>query len=130
MKKQHWRDWGVLLLGAWIFVTPWIMPHSMAAEVPGSAGTLAVFDLWVVGAAVALIAAAAILVFNAWYEWLNLALGAWLVVSPWALGFNAEPALTWNAVVAGALVVLFAGWTLVAEQGRAQQRSKSRPHGA
>lgn len=40
------------------------------------------------------------------------ATGAWLLVSPWPLGFSASTALMWNAVIVGALVALLAAWTL------------------
>lgn len=44
-----------------------------------------------------------------WQDWLNLILGAWLIVSPWALGFaDAQPAAgtTW---LLGAAIAIFAG---------------------
>jgi hypothetical protein len=39
---------------------------------------------------------------------LKLALGALLMVSPWALGFITETAIAWNAVLSGSLVVMLA----------------------
>jgi hypothetical protein len=43
----------------------------------------------------------------------NFALGAWLLVSPWVLGFSGSGILMWNAVIFGALVLGFAGWALL-----------------
>jgi SPW repeat len=36
-----------------------------------------------------------------WQDWASLALGAWLAVSPWALGFSAHDWATSNAVAVG-----------------------------
>lgn len=44
-------------------------------------------DLWVTGAAIAVISLAAIVAYTRWEEWANLLLGLWLIVSPWILGF-------------------------------------------
>lgn len=117
MKKQHWQDWIVLLLGAWVFSSPWLLPHGMTGEAIGGAGASAMWNLWAVGAAVALLGAAALLTFNIWEEWLALALGAWLLLSPWVLGFSDSTVLAWSAAAAGGLIVVLAGWTLAQEQG-------------
>jgi hypothetical protein len=41
-----------------------------------------------------------------WEDWLGIALGAWLVVSPWALGYSDQSAATMNALVMGTVLVL------------------------
>lgn len=44
-----------------------------------------------------------------WQDWVNVVLGAWLVISPWALGFaDPEGPASWSAWVLGAAVVIFA----------------------
>jgi hypothetical protein len=67
-----------LVLGAFVFVSPWLF-----AFAHGSAG----IDARASGAAIAAASIAALLVFAEWEEWLTLAAGLWLVVSPYALGF-------------------------------------------
>ena len=121
--RKHWRDWGNLVLGLWIFASPWVLQDTTAAgaEAMGVAASNAVmWSLYVVGIAVTALAAAALFSFQAWEEWTNLALGTWLFVSPWALGFSSSALLTWNAVIAGALVVVLAGWAIVPPQGSSQ----------
>src|ERR1700753_4059809 len=54
-----------------------IAPPSRAAE----------FDLWLSSAAIIILSLAAMIAFSIWEEWINLALGLWLVVSAWLLGF-------------------------------------------
>ncbi len=53
-----------------------------------------------------------------WQDWVNLALGAWLFVAPWALGYASQPAPAWNSWIFGIVVaaisiaalVQFAQW--------------------
>lgn len=40
-----------------------------------------------------------------WQDWTSLALGIWLVVSPWVLGFSDNGVATWNAILFGLGVV-------------------------
>ena len=59
---------------------------------------------WAVGAVIAVAACAALVAFQKWEEWVNAALGAWLIVSPFILGFGTQTAIAWNQIVVGALV--------------------------
>jgi hypothetical protein len=43
-----------------------------------------------------------------WQDWVNVVLGVWLVVSPWALGFSNHETASLVAWLAGAAVVVFA----------------------
>jgi len=45
-------------------------------------------------------------------EIFNIVLGAWLVLSPFALGFSAESEAGINAMIVGTLVVVLAGWQM------------------
>jgi hypothetical protein len=53
-----------------------------------------------------------------WEDWTSWGLGIWLLLSPWALFFDAETAATRNALVLGVLIILaevielsiFRGW--------------------
>lgn len=113
MKTQHWQDWVNAVLGLWVFISPWIPQF-------GGAGDLATWNFWIVGFAVAFLAAGALSAFQRWEEWTNIVLGVWLLASPWLLGFSTSAALTWNAVIIGGLVAVFAGWALYEEQGPRQ----------
>ncbi|MGE0528646.1 MAG: SPW repeat protein [Bdellovibrionales bacterium] len=99
MERQHWQDWTNLILGVWLFLTPWIF-----ATIPAAAA----WNFYGVGAVVAMLAVAALNDTAAWEEWTNVALGAWLVISPWILGYSFHEALTWNAIAVGAGVALVA----------------------
>jgi hypothetical protein len=71
-------------------------------------------NLWVVGPAVIVLSTLAIngIVIGAWPRLAVLALGAWLLLSPWIIGFSGTVPLMWNSVICSALISVFAGWSL------------------
>ena len=80
---RKWRSESVLdlynlLLAAILFGTPTFLAH---------ASRTADLDLGLTGAAIIILSIAAMIAFSIWEEWVNVALGLWLVVSPWSLGF-------------------------------------------
>ncbi|MBO4223540.1 SPW repeat protein [Bradyrhizobium neotropicale] len=64
----------------------------------------AAIDLRASGAAIAVLSLAAIIAFSVWEEWGNLLVGAWLIVSPWVLGFAHTRAMHFS-IIAGAVVM-------------------------
>src|SRR5258707_490227 len=67
-----------LLLGALLFVSPWLF-----AFAHGTAGA----DAWLGGAVIAAVSLAALMVYTEWKEWIVLAAGLWMMLSPFVLGF-------------------------------------------
>lgn len=125
--KKHWQDGVNLILGLWIFASPWILQLTTAtgADATGAAtNNAAMWNLYIVGIVIAALAAVALFAFQVWEEWTNLALGAWLFASPWVLGFSSSALLMWNAVIAGTLVVVLAGWAIAPPQGSSQGPAK------
>ncbi len=118
--KKNWQDWANLLLGLWIFILPWAVRHPMA---DGAAAGSLMWNFWVAGLAVAVLALTALVAYQAWAEWVNLILGAWLLISPWALGFSSATLVTWNAVIFGVLIAAFAGWKLIPESSEKKESS-------
>ncbi len=93
-----------IVAGLALFLAPWLL---------GFTGeTYAAWNAWIVGAAIVLIAAAALYAFYETEEWLNLVLGIWAVVAPWALGFTAVTAAMWVHVVAGIVVAVLAAGSI------------------
>jgi hypothetical protein len=46
---------------------------------------------------------------GAWASWLNVLLGIWLIVSPFALGYSGAAGIaTWNSVILGVGVIVLA----------------------
>lgn len=48
-----------------------------------------------------------------WQDWVNLLLGAWLVASPWALGYAGDvPSAAWNAYALGLAIAGFSAFAV------------------
>ena len=90
--------WANLVLGAWLFISPWVLGMTAGPA----------WNSWVVGAVIFVVALSAMGRGPAlWNGWVNLVLGAWRFVSPWVLGMYAASA--WNSWVVGAVVFVLAG---------------------
>src|SRR5579862_8480724 len=67
-----------LFFGAFLLLSPWLFAYVSEAVR---------LDAWISGALIAALSIAAMVAFSDWEEWFNLALGFWLISSPWILGF-------------------------------------------
>ena len=92
-------NWGNLLLGAWLFLSPWFLVSSEAVV----AGGAAIWNFWIVGLAVMLLSGLALSWLRPWEEWTNVALGVWLFFSAWMFAMPSV-GFFWNAIVVGFLV--------------------------
>ena len=82
-RLSKWRSESILDIynlsfAAFLFISPWLFAYSRVN---------ARIDILITSAAVAVTAISAIFAYAGWKEWLNFVLGAWLIVSPWVLGF-------------------------------------------
>jgi hypothetical protein len=105
-RALRWQDWVNLVLGIWLFVSPWAL--GFQAAMPGSSG-----NFFIVGVAIIVLAIVGLNARWLWQEWLNLALGIWLVVSPWLLGFSADAAARDDAIFVGIVAGVMAAWALL-----------------
>lgn len=62
------------------------------------------WNAWIMGTAIALVALGTLVAFAEWEEWVNLVLGVWTIVAPWALGFSAVAAAMYTHLIAGVVV--------------------------
>lgn len=90
-----------LVLGAWLFLTPWIFGFTSEAA--------ASWNAWLSGLAVGIFAIAALVAFAEWEEWVNLALGVWVAISAWLVGFAANATATRVHLIVGIVVAIVAG---------------------
>jgi len=100
MKEQRWQDWTNVLLGVWLVVAPLIGI--------GVINDVAAINSYVVGAAVAVFAYAAISHEDLWKEYTNLVLGLWLIAAPFFLNFTNLVGPTYNQIIAGVLIASIA----------------------
>ncbi|GAB4387710.1 SPW repeat protein [Albidovulum sp.] len=116
--NKTWADGINLVLGLFLFVAAWIF---------GYAGiTAALWNGLIVGAVITGLAVAALMAWKDWEEWLGVLLGAWMVVSPWVLGFASftaaadhAMAATVVALIVGIAVLAFSGFSIYAHRDEA-----------
>jgi hypothetical protein len=99
--STKWQDWASFALGLWLAVSPWIAGY---AEHPAATGN---------AVAVGLVLALAshfecVACDTAPAEWLNFAVGLWLICAPFMLEFPASKVATVNSIAVGAFVVALA----------------------
>lgn len=100
MRKETIADTANLVLGAFLFVSPWIF--GFATE------TTASWNAWLSGIVIAGLAIAALAAFAEWEEWIELIVGIWVAASPWLVGFTANATAMWLHVVVGVIVAVAA----------------------
>ena len=108
--KMHWRDIAIMVIGAWLVISPGVLgltlAHAFAYNAYGVGIGIIVFNL-----------------ISAWRledlgnEIVNIVLGAWLVLAPFAFGFADTFAATLNDVAAGVAIAALAVWDLVSSAG-------------
>jgi hypothetical protein len=103
-QMKHWQDPVNALLGAWLILSPWAVGFADHR--------IAMFNFVAVGVLLIAAAVGAIVVPKAWEEWVEVALGVWLMASPWLLGFADSMVAMQNALFCGALVTILALWVL------------------
>lgn len=109
--SSYWQDGINIILGLWLIASPGMLAYMSE--------TTATWNAWTIGAVVMVAALAALVVFQKWEEWVNMALAAWLIVSPWILGFSGLQAAVWNQIIVGILIGGFALWSSIDEhEGR------------
>ena len=106
---KRWQDAGNLVLGVWLFISPWVLNY--AAGMPVSA-----WNAMLAGIAIVVLAATAMYMPRAWEEGSNMALGVWMIVSPWVLKFAADKPVMMNAVIVGVLVTALAAWAMMRDK--------------
>jgi SPW repeat len=96
-RKESALDLYNLAAAIFLLAAPLLFAH---------ANRTAAIDLWVSGAAVTILSLAAIFAFSNWEEWVNLLVGAWLIASPWLLGFAHTRAMHFSITVGAVIIFL------------------------
>lgn len=101
---KRWQDQVILLLGLWLFISPWVLDYQ--AESPIA------LNAYLAGAVIALLAVFDLYKTYAWAVVVNLLAGVWVAVSPWVEAFADRNAMMTNCVIVGAAVAILALWEL------------------
>jgi SPW repeat len=113
MTRQHWQDALVVMIGVWLVASPWILTYS-SPDIVGL--VLASWNFIIVGITLITLGLMAITSYRLWQEWLDVAAAVWLIVSPWALGYQAMPTALWNAIICGLAVIVISGWVMFSDR--------------
>ncbi len=103
--RQRWQDLLGFMAGLWMFLSPQLMDYRHL--------TAAAWSAYVIGGMLVVAAFVSFFRPTMWEEMLAIVLGAWSIVSPFALGFAADMGVALNAVLVGVLVIGLALWGLV-----------------
>lgn len=82
---MHFQDGITLVTGILLALIPFVVA---IAPPNGRSTMLVTANFLLSGAAAAVLGVAAMFFFQIWEEWLDMALGAWLIASPWACRFH------------------------------------------
>ena len=105
-QPYHWPGWIPLALGAWLFISAFLWPHSTGTAV----------NSWIVG--LLIVIASLIALRMPWMRWIDTALAVWLFLSTLAMP-SATGGTLWNNLIVAMLVFLA---SLVPEALRPIQR--------
>lgn len=101
--EKRWQDRLTFALGLWLFMSPIITNPPIELNLVTNHSSI-------MGLIIMFISGAAIYRYKPWEEWLDAALGAWLIVSPFVLGFTDMTLAMINHVVVGAVVLVDSVW--------------------
>lgn len=119
MKAKRWQDWVNLLLGIWLFISPWVVGY--VANDPGASR-----NAWILGVAIVIFSGIAVSTPQIWEEVINILLGIWMIISTWVVGFTTRAAET-NAVIVGILLIIFAIWAMIIDRDWRRQGTTTAP---
>lgn len=99
---MRWQDWMIPLIGLWLVAAPFLMNYE------GGYGSAAARNSAVVGAALIAVPLVGLVGRLSKREWIVLALGVWLILSPFVLGYVEAEVAVWNAIITGIVVTVAA----------------------
>ncbi|HEY1327475.1 MAG TPA: SPW repeat protein [Casimicrobiaceae bacterium] len=106
MKERRWQDWVNLLLGIWLFLSPWLLGYYEASMT-------AAWNAWILGVALVVFSAIAVSMPQMWEEVINILIGIWMIISPWVLRFSGVTRSgETNAVIVGIIAIVLAAWAM------------------
>lgn len=115
MGKIHFQDGITLVTGILLALVPFVVA---IAPPDGGSTMLVTSNFLLSGAAAVVLGASAMFFFQIWEEWLGIALGAWLITSPWVLGFTYAQEAMWSAIAGGVVIAVMGIWRTLEDNGK------------
>jgi hypothetical protein len=97
--QRRWSDALPAILVVWILISPWVLLHAMD---PMRIEAAASWNALAIGISLILLSVSATTTSRIW----EAVIGLWQIASPWLLQFSLNRVLTWNAAIAGLLLVV------------------------
>ena len=104
LSTRRWQDQGILLLGIWLIVSPWVMGYPSDSQPAVNA--------FIAGAIMAALAAFDLYKTYAWAVFLNIIIGIWVAVSPWLVNVMRDTAMSASLLLVGLATVVLGMWEL------------------
>jgi hypothetical protein len=102
---RPWEDWFGMLLGGLIVVSPWF-PFQSSHETMDAERSVMILNTFVIGMLMFGLAQLEYVALQRWEEVAEIALGLWLIASPFIFGYSGDDMLkVWHASL-GVIVVL------------------------
>src|SRR6266571_1426875 len=103
---RPWEDWFGMLLGALIMVSPWF-PFQASHEVVNTERSYMILNTFVVGMLVFGLAQLEYVALQRWEEGAAIAVGLWLIASPFIFGYSGDDLLRiWHGILGGVVALL------------------------
>ena len=121
MEEKRWQDGLIIYCGIYLLFSPLVL--RFYSEIPVRS-----FNFYLMGIVAIALAASAIRQRTLWQELANAALGAWMIISPWIVGYSRNMDARNTALSVGALIVLVSLWGYYSDRARiiARERYGSR----
>ena len=113
---RTWEDWCGMLLGVLIVLSPWF-PNPAGHEVVDAERSFVILNTFTIGILVFGLAQLEYVALQRWEEGAAIALGLWLIASPYIFGYADEGMLRFWHTSLGVLVVLLAALQLWQDWG-------------
>jgi succinate dehydrogenase/fumarate reductase cytochrome b subunit len=104
LSVKRWQDQLILLLGLWLFLTPWIFTYPIPSP--------QAWNAFAAGAVIAILAAFELYKTYFWAVVVHLLLGIWVAISPWVMKVASDRELMWNELIVGVAVIVLALWEM------------------
>lgn len=115
---SRWQDWMAVIAGLYAALSPWWMITTSA-----SGSTVIVLGILIVVTALIDLA----LPRTVWIEWIEVALGILLFLSPWVLTLAYQGGSAWTAWVTGGATSIVGAWAGSLVTGRHSARRRIVP---
>jgi hypothetical protein len=113
LSTRRWQDQAILLLGVWLFVSPWVLGYP--SESPPAV------NAFIAGAIIVALAAFDLYKTYVWAVLVNIVVGAWVAVSPWLVDVIADRAMSASMLIVGLATIVLGLWEMRTDPDLHQQ---------